>query len=125
MAKNQTRRMPSALLAADREAFDALQGIANYAPANPAYKTETIKTLRDRMDELQREATQAAATAAAKDDAAIAGEWEFHNAMLGSKVQVTAQFGDNSDEVAAVGLKKKSEYKKPTRRSKPGGGAAK
>ncbi|MDT5263372.1 MAG: hypothetical protein QOC61_2376, partial [Acidobacteriota bacterium] len=42
-----------------------------------------------------------------------------------SKIQVTAQFGDNSDEVAAVGLKKKSEYKKPTRRSKPGGGAAK
>ena len=43
-------------------------------------------------------------------------EWEFHNAMLGAKMQVTAQFGDDSDEVQAIGLKKKSEYKAPTRR---------
>jgi ABC-type Zn uptake system ZnuABC Zn-binding protein ZnuA len=124
MAKNQTRRIASALLSADREAFDALQGITNYAPANQTYKTENIKAIHDRMDELQREATQAAATAAAKEDALIASEWEFHNAVLGSKIQVTAQFGDNSDEVAAVGLKKKSEYKAPTRR-KPGGGSSK
>jgi hypothetical protein len=27
-----------------------------------------------------------------------------------------AQFGPDSDEVAALGLKKKSEYKSPTRR---------
>ena len=39
MAKNQTRRVLSAQLAADREAFDALQGIENYTPANPAYTT--------------------------------------------------------------------------------------
>lgn len=124
MAKNQMRRIASAVLSADREAFDALQGIANYAPSNQAYKTENIKALRDRMDDSQREATQAAATAAAKEDAAIAAEWEFHNAVIGSKVQVTAQFGDNSDEVAAVGLKKKSEYKTPKRRT-PGGGSSK
>jgi hypothetical protein len=122
MAKNQTRRLPSAQLAADREAFDALQGITNYAPANAAYTTASIKALRDRMDDLQREATQAQADADAKSDAATAGQWDFHNAMLGAKVQVNAQFGDNSDEVAAVGLKKKSEYKSPTRNKKGNGG---
>jgi hypothetical protein len=124
MAKDETRRITSAVLNADREAFDALQGITNYAPANQAYTTQAIKTLHDRIEVLQREATQAAAVAAAKEDALIAGEWAFHNAVLGSKIQVTAQFGDNSDEVAAVGLKKKSDYKKPTRR-KPGGGSSK
>jgi len=45
-----------------------------------------------------------------------AGEWDFHNAMLGAKTRVTAQFGDDSDEHAALGLKKKSEYKSPARR---------
>lgn len=124
MAKNETRRMASALLSADREAFDALQGIANYTPANPAYKTEAVKAARDRMDDLLREAIQAEAAAAAKRDAAIGGEWEFHNAMLGVKMQVNAQFGDDSDEVAALGLKKKSDYKSPTRR-KPAGGSSK
>jgi hypothetical protein len=119
MAKNQTRRIASGVLSEDREAFDALQGIAAYAPANPAFKTETIKATRDRLDELLREATQADAAADAKRAAANAAEWEFHNVMLGAKVQVTAQFGDDSDEVAALGLKKKSEYKAPTRRRQP------
>ena len=125
MAKNQTRRVLSAQLAADREAFDALQGIENYAPANPVYTTEAIKTLRDRLDEALREATQAQAEADAKRAAATAAEWDFHNAMLGAKVQVDAQFGPNSDQVASVGLKKKSEYKSPTRRKSGGGGALK
>ena len=116
MAKNQTRRITSGVLSDDREAFDALQGIANYAPANQAYKTEAIKAVHDRMDDLLREAIQAEAAAAAKRDAATAAEWEFHNAMLGAKMQVTAQFGPDSDEVAALGLKKKSDYKTPTRR---------
>ena len=122
MAKNQTRRIPSAQLAADREAFDALQGITNYAPANQAYTTEKIKALRDNVDVLQREATQAEAAAAAKRDALTAGEWEFHNAVLGAKMQVGAQFGPNSDEVASLGIKKKSEYRSPVRRKPPTGG---
>ncbi|HEV7889139.1 MAG TPA: hypothetical protein VGP08_00800 [Pyrinomonadaceae bacterium] len=125
MAKNQTRRITSAVLSVDREAFDALQGITNYAPANQVYKTEAIKATRDRMDDLLREATQAEAAAVAKRDAATAGEWEFHNAMLGAKVQVEAQFGPNSDEYASLKLKKKSEYKSPARRGGGGGAAAK
>jgi hypothetical protein len=116
MAKNQTRRMTSAVLSADREAFDALQGIDSYAPANQAYTTEAVKAARDRMDDLLRDATQAEAAAAAKRDAATAAEWDFHNAMLGAKVQVKAQFGSDSDELASLGMKKKSDYKSPTRR---------
>ena len=119
MAKNQTRRMTFEVLSEDRKAFAALQGIKDYAPANQSYQIEAIKDVRDRMDVLQREAIQAEAVAAAKRDEAAAGEWEFHNAMLGAKLQVTAQFGDDSNELAALGLKKKSEYKTRTRRKPP------
>ena len=125
MAKNETRPLRPAQLAADRDAFDALQGIENYTPANPAYTTEKIKTLHDRVDDAQREATQAQADADAKRAALMAAEWEFHNAMLNTKVQVDAQFGSNSDQVASLGMKKKSEYKSPTRRKPGGGGASK
>ncbi|MCA1594462.1 MAG: hypothetical protein LC754_17915 [Acidobacteria bacterium] len=123
MAKDETRRLASALLNADREAFDALQGIKGYAPSNDKHSAASIKALRDRMDELQRAETQALAAAATARDAATAGEWEFHNAMLGAKMQTTAQFGDNSDEVASLGLKKKSEYQRPKRRTGGGGSA--
>jgi hypothetical protein len=125
MAKNETRPLRPAQLAADRNAFDALQGIENYTPANPAYTAEKIKALHDRVDEAQREATQAQAEADAKRAAATAAEWEFHNAMLNTKVQVDAQFGSNSDQVASLGMKKKSEYKSPTRRKQVGGVASK
>jgi len=125
MAKNQTRPVTPAVLKEDREAFDALQGITDYAPANPAYKTETIKGSRDRMDDLQRELTQIEAAAEAKRSALTAATWEFHNGMLGAKVQVEAQYGSDSDEYASLKLKKKSEYKTPARRSGGGGAAAK
>ena len=52
-------------------------------------------------------------------DVVNAKERAFHNAMLGTKKQVVAQFGENSDEVQAVGLKKKSEYKSPQKIGKP------
>ncbi len=50
-------------------------------------------------------------------DSAIAAQWEHHNLILGVKDQVIAQFGANSDEVASLGLKKKSERKAPARSS--------
>lgn len=125
MAKNQTRRVASSEISKDREAFDALQGITNYAPANQAYKSEIIKAARDRMDEIQRELTQAEAAADAKRSALTAAEWEFHNGVLGAKVQVEAQFGSNSDEYASLKLKKKSEYKSPSRSGKKSGSGVK
>ncbi|MBI3363815.1 MAG: hypothetical protein HY033_02795, partial [Ignavibacteriae bacterium] len=54
----------------------------------------------------------------AKRDAAVAAELAFHQAMLGVKEQVIAQYGKNSDQVASLGLKKKSEYRRPVRKTK-------
>ena len=51
-------------------------------------------------------------------DAANKAEWDFHNAMLGVKEQVTAQYGDDSDQVQSLGLTKKSERKVPVRKTK-------
>jgi len=42
--------------------------------------------------------------------------------MLGVKDQVTAQFGLDSNEVQAIGLKKTSERKSPQRKSSKGSG---
>ncbi len=49
---------------------------------------------------------------ASRDDEIIA-QWAFHDFILGAKDQVIAQFGDDSNEKQALGLKKKSEYKSP------------
>ena len=121
MAKDQSRRLVPSVLAADEAAFAALQSITNYDPANPAYTLAAITAARDRMQETRTRETQAASALASARDEATAAEWEYHNAVLGSRDQVVAQFGKDSNEVQAVGLKRVSEYKRPTRR-KTGGG---
>ncbi|MBC8032043.1 MAG: hypothetical protein H7Z16_18310 [Pyrinomonadaceae bacterium] len=111
MARNETRRLKPAQIQLDIESYDALLATADYAPANPAYSKENATASRTGMGTSQAEETQADALAAAKRDTAVAKEWEFHNLILGVKNQIVAQFGLDSNEAQAIGLKKKSEYK--------------
>ena len=76
---------------------------------NPAYRLEAVAA----HNELRAQNAPAAAR-----DAAIAAQWEFHNLMLGVKDQVIAQYGADSDQVASLGLKKKSERKARVRAGK-------
>jgi hypothetical protein len=48
-------------------------------------------------------------------DIACAAEWALHNAVLGARTQVRAQYGHDSNELQAVGHKKRSDRKRPSR----------
>lgn len=120
MAKDQSKRLTSNVLQADRESFAALQAIDGYAPANTAYAMTTIAKAQADLTKLQTAEVQAAAAAAAVRDDTVAKEWEVHNMMLGAKDQVIAQFGKDSNEVQSIGLKKKSEYKSRQRKAPTG-----
>jgi hypothetical protein len=71
------------------------------------------------MDAAQATETQKFADADAARDDATAAEWDFHNALLGAKDQVKAQFGADSNEWQALGLTKKSEFASPSAKVKP------
>ena len=43
----------------------------------------------------------------------------MHDFVLGGKDQVKAQFGPSSNEYQGLGLKKKTEYDKPTKKPTP------
>lgn len=118
MAKDETKRLNPSVLEMDKASFAALQSIANYAPANPAYNAAAITAAHAELLAAQAAETQAAAAASAARDNAVGKEWSFHNLILGAKDQVIAQFGRDSNEVQALGLKKASEYKARTRRPK-------
>ncbi|HEV7377526.1 MAG TPA: hypothetical protein VGN95_22610 [Pyrinomonadaceae bacterium] len=118
---NQTTRVRPAQIQMDKDSFAALQAITGYAPPNPAYALAAITAAQAGLAGAQAAEAQADAAAAAARDDAVAKEWEFHNLMLGAKDQVIALFGKDSNEVQAVGLKKKSEYSRPKSRAKKGG----
>ncbi len=113
MAKNETKRLSPKDLQVDRDALHALQSIATYSPANPAYTVKQLQQLTAALEAAQKAEVQASEAARVARDAAAAAEWNFHNAILGVKDQVIAQFGKNSDQIQMLGLKKKSEYKSP------------
>ncbi len=121
MAKNETRPLPPGQLSADEDAFAALQAIENYAPANSDYTLAAVTTAHNALAAKQQAAVQAEAAAAAARDNMVAESWNFHNIILGVKDQVRAQFGPDSAELQSLGLKRKSEYKAPTRKPSKGG----
>ena len=118
MAKNQNKRLTPTQMQADLDAYTALQGIATYTPANATYTLEAISEKMGAMKGAQDTELAAQVALATARDAAAATEWDFHNFMLAAKEQVIAQFGKSSDEVQALGLKKKTEYKAPARKAK-------
>jgi hypothetical protein len=117
MAKNATKRIKPSLLQTDKECLGALQSLSGYAPVNLRYALDVLETTCDDLNAAQQAEAQAIAAGAAARLNAVSKEWEFHNLVLGAKDQVVAQFGRDSNEAAAVGLKKKSEYKTRTRKA--------
>jgi hypothetical protein len=118
MAKNQTRRNSPQVLKEDMDTHDAIKGLPDYNPSNAEYTKDKLQAKRDAMAKAQEVETQKDAEAKAARDAANAAEWSFHNDILEARKQVSAQYGSDSDQVQAVGLKKKSEYKAPVRNAK-------
>ena len=103
----QNRRLPADTLQADLHSFTA-------------YTLTAVNELHARMAAAEEAELHAANTYAAARDATVALQREFHDVTTNVKTQTKARFGDDSNEVAALGLKKKSERKPPTRQRKTG-----
>jgi hypothetical protein len=116
MVKNESKRLALKVVSTDTGTFDALKAIGDYRPQRGDVSVAQIQTLYDNMIRLQTKETQAEKQYNSAVDNTIEAEWAFHNAILSSKDQVVAQYGKDSNEVQAMGLKKASEYK--TRRPK-------
>lgn len=115
MPNTLNRRLSPSTLQADLDCITALKAIEGYAPSNPADTLTAVNDIQARVAAAQeRELHAANAYAAARDDAVIL-ENERHERVKSVKNQVRAQYGNDSNEVASLGLKKTSE-RKPTRR---------
>ena len=112
---NTNRRLSPQVINQDVDSFNGLQTIEDYttsrAQATPAALQQAYQTM---LAQQQIETEKLALYRAASDAARLA-EWEFHNAVLAMKEVVRGQFGSDSNEAQAVGLKKKSERKRPVR----------
>jgi hypothetical protein len=105
---------------ADRAALRSLQDLSDYRPNNPAYSIESLKILESILAEAEQAEVRArAALEAAREQVAIAAR-ALHDAVQGAKAQVLAQYGSDSLALQAVGLRRRSERKRPARRPSKG-----
>lgn len=111
MADKENKRIRPNILQEDLAAYAALQAIPGYNPSNKDYELSKITAAVTAMKQNQTEEIQINAAAEAKRDDTTSSEWRVHNAVLGAKDQVKAQYGVNSNEYASLGMKKKTEYK--------------
>jgi hypothetical protein len=128
-APNPPTTMPStskaiapSILQEDKYAAIAILAMAEYASLKPEFDKSVLETgpnnaktgIRPRLVaseedyQLKKDAFEAAR------DAMVAEQWAQHEWVIGAREQIAAKFGKNSDQYAAAGLKKKSEYKKGT-----------
>jgi hypothetical protein len=118
MSKTARKRIPLDVLRADENALFGLRTIEGYQPPNENFTLPVINAAYKRYKDTQEaEARLEKALAAARDES-IEAEHAFHDGVGGSKKQVVAIYGEDSNEVVAVGLKKKSD-RKPISRAKP------
>ena len=99
----------------DIESYHAFGSMTDYRANNTAHSREAADAAYETLRSAEQHAvtTQAAASAAA--DALTIARRDFHGIILGIKNEARALYGPSSDQVAALGLKKKSEQTKRVR----------
>jgi hypothetical protein len=115
-AQDTTRRLTPSILQQDIDSYNGLKAVPSYTTVRVEATPKALLEAHTTMLTKQREETEKQALFKAAADAAKQAEWDFHNAVLAMKEAVKGQFGSDSDAAQAVGLKKKSDRKRPTKK---------
>jgi len=113
MSVDKSKRLDKKIVTNDKNTFANLKTVNGYAPANKNFEVAKGTPLSTELETKREVEAQAKSAAKAARDNAKESEWQFHDFILGAKRQVAAQFGDDSNEYQSLGLKKKSERKRP------------
>ncbi len=111
MTASTRRRITAKELQDDIDAFYALKLLTDYKPHDPNATVEAIAPIVDKIRAKQEAIIAHQVALDAMRDDLNDSSLELHGRMGVSKNEVRAQYGDNSNQIASLGLKKKSEHK--------------
>jgi hypothetical protein len=104
-------------LAADHTTVMALQNLLDYQPVNPIYSTAQILQLQASLAQAKQADQLAEGSRVQARAFLIEISRRYHDAVLGARTQVVAQYGPDSTAVTLIGLTRKSERKRPVKRT--------
>jgi hypothetical protein len=117
MASGRVRRLNPNELQAMRAAVIGVRALPDYQPRNPANGPGALEDLVAAMDRAREAEVRASQDLATARLAAQHAEWALHERLLGVKDEVRAQYGADSHAMQLVGLKRKSERRRASRRA--------
>ncbi len=119
MATSSNTRFAPTQFDTDVDTYFALKGLVGYTPRNTRFSTESAGAALAAMRAADEAAIQANNALTVARETLLASQRDFHEIILGVKAEAKVIFGEDSDEVAALGLKRKSDRARPKRSSKP------
>ncbi|MEI7773011.1 MAG: hypothetical protein WCI67_23685 [Chloroflexales bacterium] len=119
MPTRPNMRLSPEVIAADRATLAAVMNLSDYAPLNAAYATAALQELEATMLANMQAESRILQEADSIRDQVVTNIQAFHKLIKGVRAQVVAQYGDDSVTLHAVGLKRTSERKRPSRRAQP------
>ena len=105
---------------ADIDSYLALKAIPGYTPHNPAHSVEAATAAYNELRAAEEDVLLAENALAAARDAVMDGRRALRNVIIGAKNEVRVIYGLSSNELASLGIKKKSDYARhgsPARKS--------
>jgi non-ribosomal peptide synthetase component F len=115
MARQRDYLPSSTTLRDDRAVLKALIDLPGYAPHNQDHSVSALIEREVLLAQVELEVERARLTLDALRERQMRLAWDFHDNVGGAKDAVVGQYGADSQIVHAIGLKKKSERKRPTR----------
>lgn len=116
MASSRNKPCSTSTIARDRRTIQALKNMPDYAPRRPEHSVEAL-IARDLRVQGVAEEVATIELALGRARARLAVEtWGMHDDVLGARDEVMVQYGPDSQAVEDIGLKRKSDRKRPVKR---------
>lgn len=112
MKRIETKRLAADITTTNLKCNAKIKTLKGYKSAKTEFSAEELAAAEEELTESRQQEAQAEQAMKTARNRAVTAEWDLHNKILGAKKQVVALYGEDSDEVQAVGLKKKSDWKR-------------
>jgi hypothetical protein len=113
-----TKRLSREVIQQDIASMNGLSIISGYQSFRAEATPEALQLAYQTMLSRQQDEAEQQIIAREASEAARQAEHDYHNAVLAMKEAVKGQFGSDGKEAVAIGLKRKSDRKVPTRKPK-------
>lgn len=109
---NPDTRVTAAQADADVDSYLALKAISGYTPRNPEHSVEAATSAYNELRAAEEGVLLAENALAAARDAVMDARRALRNVVIGAKNEVRVLYGLNSNELASLGIKKKTDHAK-------------